>query len=204
MESLGEVALILAGFLSGSVPWGLVIGRARGVDLRQIGSRSTGATNALRVLGWRASLAVFVLDFLKGLVPVVVGRLLGADTWVVGATAVAAVVGHCWSPWIGFRGGKGMATGAGAAIGLAPWLILLMPVTIGVVWLTRFVSLGSILTVTLAGLAVVIAALVGSLSWAWVVAVVLMAAIVVAKHQSNIQRLLSGTERRFGESVTPG
>jgi glycerol-3-phosphate acyltransferase PlsY len=204
MESLGGAALILLGFLSGSVPWGLVVGRARGVDLRQVGSRSTGATNALRALGWRASLAVFLLDFLKGFVPVLMGRLLGLDAWIVGATAVATVIGHCWSPWIGFRGGKGMATGGGAAIGLVPWLFLLLPVTVGVVWLTRYVSLGSILTALLAGVAVAIAALAGSLSWAWVVAVVLMATIVLVKHQSNIQRLLTGTERRFGESVTPG
>jgi acyl phosphate:glycerol-3-phosphate acyltransferase len=204
LGAVGGALLVLAAFMAGSIPWGLVLGRALGgVDIRTVGSRSTGATNALRVLGWRVSLAVFVLDFLKGLVPVVVGRLLGLDPWIVGAAGVAAVVGHCWSPWIGFKGGKGMATGAGAAIGLAPWLLLLLPVTVLIVWLTRYVSLGSLVSALGAVVAVVVAAAYGSLSWAWVVAVTLMVAIIVAKHQSNIQRLLSGTERRFGESANP-
>ena len=204
MEVVGEALLILGGFLSGSIPWGLIVGRlVTGVDIRQHGSRSTGATNALRVLGWRASLAVLILDFLKGLLPVLIGRWSGADEWVVGAIGVAAVVGHCWSPWIGFQGGKGMATGAGAAIALAPWLLLLVPVTAAIVWFTRYVSLASIVTAALAGVLVTLAAVEGWFPWAWVAAVVAMAAIVVLKHQGNIQRLLSGTERRFGDPVRP-
>jgi glycerol-3-phosphate acyltransferase PlsY len=204
VEIVGSALLILGGYLAGSIPWGLVIGRfVTGVDIRQHGSRSTGATNALRVLGWRASLAVLILDFLKGLLPVLIARWSGADEWVVGAVGVAAVIGHCWSPWIHFQGGKGMATGAGAAIGLAPWLLLLLPITAAIVWLTRFVSLGSIITAALAGLLVAGAAIEGWISWAWVAAVVVMAGIVVLKHQGNIQRLLNGTERRFGDPVLP-
>jgi glycerol-3-phosphate acyltransferase PlsY len=197
---LGGALLILGAFLAGSIPWGLVLGRRlTGVDIRQHGSRSTGTTNALRVLGWRISAAVFALDFLKGLLPVLVGRWAGFDDWVVGAAGVAAVAGHCWSPWIRFKGGKGMATGAGAAIGLFPWLLLLGLVMVGVVWLTRYVSLGSIVTAVLAGVVVAAAAALGWMHWAWVAAVAGMAAIVVAQHRSNIRRLLSGTERRFGE-----
>ena len=204
MEIVGSALLILGGYLAGSIPWGLVIGRfVTGVDIRQHGSRSTGATNALRVLGWRASLAVLILDFLKGLLPVLIARWSGADEWVVGAVGVAAVIGHCWSPWIHFQGGKGMATGAGAAIGLAPWLLLLLPITAAIVWLTRYVSLGSIITAALAGLLVAGAAIEGWINWAWVAAVVVMAGIVVLKHQGNIQRLLNGTERRFGDPVLP-
>jgi glycerol-3-phosphate acyltransferase PlsY len=204
VEILSAVLLILGGFVSGSVPWGLVLGRlVTGVDLRQHGSQSTGTTNALRVLGWRVSLAVFALDFVKGLLPVLVGRWLGLDDWIVGIAGVAAVVGHCWSPWIHFKGGKGMATGAGAAIGLAPWLLLLFPVTIGIVWLTRYVSLGSIVTAVLAGLIIVGSAIFGWVGWPWVAAVIAMAAIVIVKHHTNIRRLLTGTENRFGDSARP-
>ena len=204
MAVLGGALLILGGYLAGSIPWGLILGRVfAGVDIRGHGSRSTGTTNALRVFGWRISLAVFILDFLKGMLPVLIGQWAGADDWAVAAAGVAAVVGHCWSPWIRFQGGKGMATGAGAAIGLAPWLLLLFPVTIGIVWLTRYVSLGSIVTAVLAGLVVVGSAVVGWVGWPWVAAVIAMAAIVIAKHPTNIRRLVTGTERRFGESARP-
>jgi glycerol-3-phosphate acyltransferase PlsY len=198
----GAGLLIVGAFVAGSIPWGLVLGRlATGVDIRDFGSKSTGTTNALRVLGWRVSLAVFLLDFLKGLLPVLIGRWAGFDEWIVGAAGVAAVVGHCWSPWIHFKGGKGMATGAGAAIGMAPWLVLLLPVTVLVVWLTRFVSLGSIITAILAAVLIAGSAAFGWVGWTWVVAVGLMAAIVVGKHHTNIRRLVTGTERRFGESA---
>src|SRR5688500_1760609 len=111
------------------MPWGLILGRwFADVDLRRHGSGATGATNAMRILGWRISAAVFALDFLQGVVPVVVARLLGLSGWWVAAVGVAAVLGHCWSPLIGFRGGKGVATGAGAAGGMLPWVLLVFPV----------------------------------------------------------------------------
>jgi glycerol-3-phosphate acyltransferase PlsY len=144
--------LILVGYLSGSVPWGVLLGRWLGnVDLRRHGSGSIGATNALRLLGWRASVAVFLLDFGKGFVPVAIARLAGLDGWWVAVVGVAAVVGHCWSPLIGFKGGKGMATGAGAAAGLFPWVLLVFPLMVLVVALTRYVSLASLLRLSFRG-----------------------------------------------------
>lgn len=194
------IALVFASYLLGAVPWGVVLGRmTNGVDLRKFGSGATGTTNALRVLGWRISVAVFALDFFKGLVPVVIARWLGLDYWLIAAVAVAAVAGHCWSPFIKFSGGKGMATGGGAAIGMFPWLLLLGLVTILVTWLTKYVSLASITTAAGSVAITLVAAWIGDLPWQAALGTAVIATIIVGKHHSNIQRLIKGTERRFGE-----
>ena len=150
----------------------------------------------------RVSAAVFLLDFLKGLLPVVLGRVFGIDWWWIGAAGVAAVVGHCWSPFIKFRGGKGMATGGGAVVGMFPWLVLIGLLTAAVVLLTRYVSLASILTAIGGVLIALLAAWVGDLPWQAVLATLAISSIIVLKHHENIRRLLNGTERRFGERVT--
>ena len=200
MIPISGLVLVVAAYLLGAVPWGVVLGRfAGGVDLRKFGSGATGTTNALRVLGWRISAAVFTLDFLKGLVPVVVGRAMGLDYWLVAATAVASVAGHCWSPFISFRGGKGMATGGGAAVAMFPWLVLLGLVTVLVTWLTRYVSLASLTTAATGVAITLIAASLGDLPWQAVLGTAVIASIIVFKHHGNIQRLIKGTERRFGE-----
>lgn len=190
---------VLLAYASGSLPWGVVLGRViKGIDIRDIGSGNTGATNALRALGWRIALSVAVLDVLKGMVPVLIARWLDTPTWAVALMAVAATVGHCWSPFMKFRGGKGMATGGGAAIGLLPWLLTMLPLMIIIVLITRYVSLAS-LTVTLTGTTIAfIFAATTDFSWLWATAVLAIASIVIAKHYGNIIRLLSGTERRFG------
>lgn len=203
MPPLAGLMLVIVAYLLGAVPWGVVLGKmVGGVDLRTVGSGATGTTNALRVFGWRISAAVFLLDFLKGLIPVVIGRWFGFDNWLIAATGVAAVAGHCWSPFIGFRGGKGMATGGGAAVGLFPWLVLLGLVTVGVTLLTRYVSLGSLSTAATGVAITLVAAWSGALPWQSVLATAVIAAIIVAKHHGNIARLLNGTERRFGERVS--
>ncbi|MDP9365690.1 MAG: glycerol-3-phosphate acyltransferase, partial [Chloroflexota bacterium] len=123
--------LIAVAYGVGVVPWGLVVSRwVFDIDLLRHGSQSTGATNALRVLGWRASLLIFALDFLKGFLPVLLARAVGLGGWWVAAVGIAALVGHCWSPLIRFRGGKGMATGAGAAAGMFPWVLLVFPLMV--------------------------------------------------------------------------
>lgn len=190
---------VLLAYASGSLPWGVVLGRViKGIDIRDIGSGNTGATNALRALGWRIALSVAVLDVLKGMVPVLIARWLDTPTWAIALMAVAATVGHCWSPFMKFRGGKGMATGGGAAIGLLPWLLTMLPLMIIIVLITRYVSLAS-LTVTLTGTTIAfIFAATTDFSWLWATAVLAIASIVIAKHYGNIIRLLSGTERRFG------
>lgn len=201
-DPLAGVALVGGSFLLGSIPWGYLAGRfARDIDLRRIGSGGTGATNVLRTLGRRAAALVLALDFLKGLLPVVIARSAGFDPWWVGAAAVAAVAGHCWSPFIGFKGGKGVATGAGATLALFPQAIIALPILAVIVWRTRYVSLGSLVAALTAGVLAVSFAAVGQLPWPSALAVVAMAAIIVFRHQENIARLRGGTERKFGETV---
>ncbi len=204
MEWVGGITLLIAAYAIAAVPWGVVLGKSlSGVDLRGYGSGSIGTTNALRVLGWRISVAVFVLDFLKGLIPVVIGRAFGLPDWLVALVGVATVAGHCWSPYIRFRGGKGVATGAGAAFGLFPWLLVLVPIMAVIVALTRYVSLGSIATSLAASGLVLVLALTGNASWAFWVAITGISAIILYKHRTNIQRLIAGTENRIGESAAP-
>ncbi|MBA3414649.1 MAG: glycerol-3-phosphate 1-O-acyltransferase PlsY [Chloroflexia bacterium] len=191
--------LVAAAYAAGALPWGYVLGRWFGnIDLRQHGSGGTGATNALRTLGWRVSAAVFALDVLKGFLPVIGARLLELNGWWIAAVAVAAVVGHCWSPLIGFGGGKGMATGAGAAAAMYPPVLLVVPVIFGIIWLTRYVSLGSLLGSLLVSGALVGLGVAGLVQWSVALGVLAMTGIIVFQHQGNIRRLLSGTERRIG------
>jgi glycerol-3-phosphate acyltransferase PlsY len=199
---LAGVALVTASFLIGAIPWGYVAGKAsRGIDLRTVGSGGTGATNVLRTLGRRASAVVALLDILKGVVPVAFARSAGFEARWVGAVAVAAVVGHCWSPFIGFKGGKGVATGAGAAIALFPQVLLIVPVMVIVVWTTKYVSLGSLTAAGMGALLAVIHAAAGRLDWAAAVAIVVIAGIIAIRHEGNIRRLVSGNERRIGETI---
>lgn len=192
---------VAAAYFSGSVPWGVVLGKLlKGVDIRKFGSGNTGATNSMRVLGWRIALAVGVLDLLKGLIPIAVARWLDAPVWIVAIMAVAATIGHCWSPYMRFRGGKGMATGGGAAIGMLPWLLTMLPLMIIIVLITRYVSLASLIA-TLTGVTIAfVFAATTDFSWLWATSVGVIASIIIYKHAGNIERLLSGNERRFGVS----
>jgi acyl phosphate:glycerol-3-phosphate acyltransferase len=201
---LAGVALVVASFLIGAVPWGYVAGKAsHGIDLRDVGSGGTGATNVLRAVGPRASAIVGLLDVLKGLFPVVFARVAGFDSTWVAVAAVATVVGHCWSPFIGFKGGKGVATGAGAAIALFPYVLVIVPVMAFVVWTTKYVSLGSLIAAGLGALLALTSAAAGILDWASAIAIVTIAGIIAVRHEGNIRRLLHGSERRIGESIAP-
>ena len=198
MTILAGAVLVVAAYGLGAVPWGVVLGRVlAGKDLRDYGSQSTGTTNAYRVLGWRFSAAVFVLDFLKGLIPVVLARWLDAGWWFVGAVAFATVVGHCWSAFIRFGGGKGMATGAGAIAGMVPWVLLVLPVMALIVWLTRYVSLASLASTALATALVALFAMTGREPAQAALACFAVAAVIFIRHQSNIGRLIHGKERRL-------
>jgi acyl phosphate:glycerol-3-phosphate acyltransferase len=200
---LAGIAFVIASFLIGAIPWGYLAGKAsRGIDLRTVGSGGTGATNVLRTLGPRASALVAVLDILKGVVPVAFARAVGFDGAWVAAAAVAAVAGHCWSPFIGFKGGKGVATGAGAAIALFPQVLLIVPVMALVVWTTKYVSLGSLTAAGLATLLAVAYAAAGILEWVSVVAILCISGIIAIRHEGNIRRLLNGNERRIGQKIS--
>jgi len=192
------LALVVFGFGLGAIPWGVVLGRVfLRTDLRDHGSGNIGTTNAYRVLGWRYSVAVMLLDIIKGAIPVLVTNWLGGGDWLQALVAVAAVAGHCWSPFIGFRGGKGVATTAGAAAALTPWVLLAFPLMVAIVAKWRYVSLASIVGVVMAAIGVTVSYLLGHGSPAWVFALWAMTAIILIQHRANIGRLRSGTERRL-------
>jgi acyl phosphate:glycerol-3-phosphate acyltransferase len=191
--------LVLAAYLLGAFPTSYVVGRAtRGIDLRQHGSGNLGATNAFRVLGWKAATPIFVVDILKGFIPAFWFPLLDGGTagplWAL-AYGTAAVLGHVFSVFVGFRGGKGVATSAGVFLALAPVAILGgLLIWAGLVFGTGYVSLGS----------VVAAAALPLLVWltgARVEVLLLslaLATFVIYAHRANIRRLLRGEEHRFG------
>ena len=204
MDIIISIALAIAAFFFAAVPWGLVLGKwLKGVDVRQAGSGATGTTNSLRVLGWRIALAIFVLDFTKGVVPVVLARWWDLPDWAVAIAAIAATAGHCWSPYIRMKGGKGMATGGGAAVAMFPLLFLFLLFVIAVVAVTRYVSLASILTAMLGPIILVILAFFDIVPGWWAVGVVGIGIIVVIQHRTNIRRLLNGTENKFGQRAAP-
>jgi glycerol-3-phosphate acyltransferase PlsY len=195
----------ILGYLLGAIPFGLIIGRlTRGVDLRQYGSHRTGATNALRTLGAPAAAAVFVLDVAKGLVAVLLARLLfGADPlaeWAAALAGFAAIVGHNWSIFIGFTGGRGVATSGGALAGMSLLTVLIIvPIVVAVVWRTRYVSLGSITGALGAPLVALVLAGFGLATLPAIAYAAGAGLLVTAAHADNIGRLRAGTERKIGQ-----
>jgi glycerol-3-phosphate acyltransferase PlsY len=197
----GAVALVCA-YLLGSIPTGYLVARAlTGSDVRAQGSGGTGATNVRRLLGTRWGIAIAVFDVLKGVASVLVARQLTDDAWLPALAGVLAVVGHCWPIWLGWRGGKGVATAGGAAIALSLWSLLLLPVIIVVVAIYRYVSLGSLVAAG-AGVALFAGLALAGAASGWNVGFTLAAlAIIVAKHRENIARLRAGSERRLGRAA---
>jgi len=202
------VFLIIGGaFLLGAVPFGYLAGRMRGIDLRAHGSGNIGATNTLRVLGTRMGIVVLLLDVGKGLLPLLAARRLdgaaagGANDWVVVGAGLAAILGHTFSPFLGFKGGKGVATSLGVLIGLSPLVAgLVVSVFLLVVAATRYVSLGSILAAITQAVLFWLPLFDGHAAPLPFRLFGLLAAVfVVLKHQSNVERLRKGTEARFGE-----
>lgn len=181
----------------GALPVGYLVARASGVDIRSRGSGNIGATNVLRAVGWTPALATLVLDVVKGYAGTWLGSLALPGPRGAAVAAVLVVVGNCWSVFLRLKGGKGMATGLGAFLRIAPLAVVAAAVVFVVlVGSVRFVSLASICAVV--GLPLAIFVL--GYPRAYVAAAAVVAAIVVWRHRENIARLLSGTERRFGQS----
>ena len=200
MTGLDLVAAVAVGYLIGAIPSGVLIGRLRGIDPRDSGSGRTGTTNALRTLGPRWAAVVALLDVAKGIVAVVAGGAIGPEPWAGALAGVAAVVGHVRSVFIGFGGGRGVATGAGAMLVLAPLAVLASLPEFGlIVWGTRLVSLGSMLAAVTVALVATALYAAGWTGVEVVVAAALIGLVVVLAHADNIQRLLAGTERRIGD-----
>jgi glycerol-3-phosphate acyltransferase PlsY len=182
----------------GAIPIGYLVARLLGVDIRQRGSGNIGATNVLRTSGWTPAVLTLLADVAKGYVATWIGSRAGPEPGWAGAAAVLAVAGNCWPVFLGFRGGKGVATGLGAFLRITPWaLIPAAAVWLALVASFRFVSLASICAV--AGLPVAILAL--GYPPALALAGLAVAVIIIGRHHQNIGRLLAGKESRFGERV---
>jgi glycerol-3-phosphate acyltransferase PlsY len=198
----------VVGYLLGMIPFGAIVARRFGVDLTRVGSGSTGATNVLRTLGTRWAALVAVGDLLKGLLAVVlVGWIFGGAPWeqatsVQVVASAFSVLGHSYSPLLGFRGGKGILTGGGGLLILSPLAFCLGLVCGAVaIMLTRFVSLGSLVGAVVAGTVVVWQAWTGAGPPAFYLYGTLVPAFVIATHRGNIKRLLTGTERKLSRGA---
>jgi len=205
--ALGLGFALLLGYLLGAIPFGVVIARvARGQDPRTLGSQRTGATNTVRALGLGWGIVVGILDVAKGLVAAIAGSAIGVAVglppeWVAAGGCLAAVTGHIKSVFIGFRGGRGVATAAGGFLILVPVALLIVIPIIGLVLaLTRYVSLASIAGAVSAPMVVGGLAWAGYASGADVSYAALVGVLIVVAHWDNIGRLRAGTERRIGTS----
>jgi len=189
-----EIILLAGGYLLGSIPTGLLLAKAAGVDIRATGSGNIGATNVYRTLGRSVGIATLVGDCLKGLLPVLAAKYLGVtDLWVA-LTGLFAFLGHVYTIFLGFKGGKGVATALGVFLGISPLSVLIaLGIFIAVVVSSRYISLGSITAA--AAMPPVVAFLDGRPPL--VAVTVVIALLVIWKHRENIQRLRSGTENRF-------
>ena len=195
LYTMDKILLVVAAYLLGSIPFGYLIVRGKGGgDIRATGSGGTGATNVSRRAGKAAGVLTLLLDAAKGCLAVVIAKSVSGDDWVIAVAAIAALVGHIFPLWLGFRGGKGVATGVGIFLVLAPLALLCAGVAfVAIVLLTRYVSLGSIT----AAILIPVLVLVQSDSRPLLVAALVGAALIVFAHRGNIQRLLSGTESRI-------
>ena len=200
MDPVTALLIALGAFLLGSIPTGYLVARAKGVDIRKHGSGNIGATNVFRTLGKPLGIFVFLVDALKGFAAVWLGaRYGGGSDWSGILAAVAAIAGHNYTPWLGFKGGKGIATSAGVLLALMPLAVL----SIAIVWIvvfkvSRYVSLASICAAAALPLAV------GTLWYAGCGGngpllgfALLISALAIWRHRTNIERLRAGTESRF-------
>lgn len=198
---------LLAGYLLGSIPWGFFAGRIAGVDIREEGSGNIGATNVLRTLGKGYGYAVFAADLLKGFCAVRLTYLIASQfpstrehpEYFATIAAIACIVGHSFPVWLNFKGGKGVATSAGAMFGLVP----LAALTVLIIWIvvfeiTRYVSVASIAASTALPIVVALYLKLGWMHGGFLFYVTLALAILVDwRHRSNFARLREGTEQRF-------
>ncbi len=202
---IAAIGIALGAYLLGSFPTGYLVGRARGIDIRTVGSGNIGATNALRVLGKKWGYLVFAGDIFKGWLAVVLARvispMIGEFDGIAGGliAAMFVMIGHSFPVWLGFNGGKGIATSGGIMLGLFPiWVFAFgLAVWLGLFFTTRYVSVASL------GAAVSLPAssgflmLYGLTDWRLTTVAGLMCILALWRHKSNIERLLAGTEKKF-------
>jgi glycerol-3-phosphate acyltransferase PlsY len=200
-QAIQALSLVVLGYLIGSLPMGVIVARVTGgVDPRTVGSGRTGGTNALRAMGPRRAIVVGLADVAKGAIPILVANAAGAAPGVAALAGLAAVFGAWRSVFLGFGGGRGVATSVGGMLAISiPVVLLAAPVFFGAIYVTRFVSLGSLLGTAAGALASVLFVVLGWLDAAWLLFTGGAVVIVWVAHLDNIQRLVAGTERRIGQ-----
>ena len=189
--------LLVIGYLLGAIPSGYLAGRwLKGIDLRECGSGSTGATNVLRNVGKGPALAVFLIDVGKGALAVLMAKSVGLNDWIQVLAGLAGLAGHIWPVWLGWKGGKAVATGFGLFLGLAwPVALACFGLFMAMISIFRIVSLSSV--VAAIGLPLLI--LLSGGSSAYVVVSLVASLMVLWRHRSNIERLIAGSEPRIGQ-----
>jgi glycerol-3-phosphate acyltransferase PlsY len=203
------LAIAILCYLIGSFPSGYLVGKSQGIDIRQHGSRNIGATNVLRVMGKKWGYLVFLCDSLKGFLAVKLGVLLaaaagtGGDATLAGvAGGICCIIGHNYTVWLGFKGGKGIATSIGVLLAIVPILIVMIVllVWLAVFFIWKYVSLASVSAALSLPLAVLILfpLVAHGNYWVLVIFSIIVATLAVWRHRSNIDRLLQGKENRFG------
>ena len=207
-DSIYYITIFAIAYLIGSIPWGFILAKMNGIDIRQHGSGNIGATNVLRTLGKKWGIPCFILDFIKGLAPVVVVNLLIASETIPESahlstviSALGTVFGHVYTIFLKFKGGKGIATSAGCLIALAPYpLLIALIIWVAFFYSTRYVSLASIVAAGALPINAFICNTVGmgtAASGAEILLLSLLGLLAIYRHKSNITKLLNGTENRF-------
>ena len=201
---LRAILIVAAAYVIGGIPWAVIVARLTGgLDPRKVGSGRTGGSNAVRALGKRLGIVSGLLDAAKGSVAVLIALLSGAGTLVAVLAALAAIIGHSRSLFLNFGGGRGIAPSFGAMLVIQPLVAIgILPVFLGVIWITKYSSMGSLAGSLIAG--VLLALLTAALPldpWLYVYAVA-GPVLIWAFHHDNIARLLAGTERKVGTPRT--
>lgn len=209
-DPVAAIVVLVSAYFVGAIPSGVIVGRLwRGVDIRSYGSGGSGATNVARTLGSRAGGAVLASDIGKGIIVVVIARLVSGDAWLVALAGTVAVLGHMFPVYIRFKGGKGVATGLGALFVISPLAGVIAMIGVAIAALTRYVSLGSIMgsSLSLGMLAVLSAFEVTVLGFQhdrwYLLFAIPVASLILWSHQANMDRLAKGDESRLENKATP-
>ncbi len=203
MIVLKYISVIILSYLIGAIPFGVIVGKlTSGIDVRNHGSGSMGMTNVLRIVGARAGILVFLADMAKGAVAVALAGLIIGPGYGMVAGGVAAVIGHNWPVYVGFRGGRGVTTGFGALLVLSwPVGLISFAIFLLVVSLSRYVSLGSMLGAVTMLVAMIPFVVLDVEPFAYLVYGLVIVSLIIFRHRGNIQRLLAGTEPKIGQKT---
>lgn len=192
-----NIILLIAAFVLGSIPFGIITAKVKGIDLKKVGSGNIGATNVLRSLGRWPAVITLLGDILKGTLAVAIGKYSGVEPLYEGLIGIAAISGHSFSIFLGFKGGKGVATSLGVLLMYTPHVALVtLIVWIGVVLFTKYSSLGAIVSFALLPLNIMLFDFQDKTK---IIISILISLFIIIRHKDNIRRLMKGTERKIGQ-----